>query len=386
MYLWKFTRGYVKIRMNCTRPERMVNILLAEGVSVHNIERTGLHEIGAVVKLKDYQLLCSIANAHGCDVSMIEQRGLPVYLRMARSRPLLALVLLAGLIALPLLAGRIWVIDVTGCDKVDESAIVALLRENGVGIGTNTSAVNRTDLARRVLDSDDYISFADIRLNGVVLTVSVHEVNELMPAGQDVAPSSIYSDKDCIILSIIAEHGRAAVRTGQAVKRGELLISGDITPQDSEESILVHAVGTIVGQVAYRFAFSVEPTSMGMIRSGEGVAYLSVQSLGIAIHSDLPFDDYETETNSVRVFDACGIPVTVQSGIAYELVSAPIQLSEQAMMDIAISGIDGLIGTAIPKDARIIMKTTDLVWNDDGTLTAIVNIQTIENIGYSRYM
>ena len=39
MFLWKFTRGYVKIRMRCMRPEKMVNLLLAEGISLHNIER-----------------------------------------------------------------------------------------------------------------------------------------------------------------------------------------------------------------------------------------------------------------------------------------------------------------------------------------------------------
>ena len=47
MFLWKFTRGYVKIRMRCMRPEKMVNLLLAEGISLHNIERENKSTITA---------------------------------------------------------------------------------------------------------------------------------------------------------------------------------------------------------------------------------------------------------------------------------------------------------------------------------------------------
>ena len=43
------------------------------------------------------------------------------------------------------------------------------------------------------------------------------------------------------------------------------------------------------------------------------------------------------------------------------------------------------IKSSIPKDARIIAKSTDFIQQADGTLIAVLNVQTIENIGYIQY-
>lgn len=41
--------------------------------------------------------------------------------------------------------------------------------------------------------------------------------------------------------------------------------------------------------------------------------------------------------------------------------------------------------SSIPKDARIIAKSTDFIQQADGTLIAVLNVQTVENIGYIQY-
>ena len=65
MFLWKFTRGYVKIRMRCMRPEKMVNLLLAEGISLHNIERENKSTITAVTETGNCMPLVELTELHG---------------------------------------------------------------------------------------------------------------------------------------------------------------------------------------------------------------------------------------------------------------------------------------------------------------------------------
>ena len=62
------------------------------------------------------------------------------------------------------------------------------------------------------------------------------------------------------------------------------------------------------------------------------------------------------------------------------------QLSKDEMITEALKRADIALVTGIPSDARLISKTTDLVWNDDGSLTLAVNVHTIENIGSQRYL
>lgn len=78
MFLWKFTRGYVKIRMRCMRPEKMVNLLLAEGISLHNIERENKSTITAVTETGNCMPLVELTELHGGEACVLEQRGLPV--------------------------------------------------------------------------------------------------------------------------------------------------------------------------------------------------------------------------------------------------------------------------------------------------------------------
>ncbi|MCH5278766.1 MAG: sporulation protein YqfD [Christensenellaceae bacterium] len=386
MHLWKFTRGYVKIRLYCDRPERMVNLLLAEGICLHSIGRMSLHELTAIVRLKFFMQLCEIVGAHGGDVSLIEEHGLPVYLKLLKSRPMLAITLIIGFISILFASRRIFIINAVGCDGVSEEKVLNVLYEHGVSVGVGQAELEIKDLSKAVLDSDDRIGFADVRVNGVVLTAVIREVNSIvLPEGDD-APSSIYADKDCVIVSIVAEDGNAVVKNGQAVKRGQTLVSGDITPEGAETPVKVRSKATIFGQVAYRFSVEIKPTAARLVRSGNSCDYTKIMAFGIGVGSDTPYDQFEVEVTKARWFDACGLPISVCSGQAYELVSGEATLDERTMRETALAEADALIRDTVSTDARIIMKTTDFVWQDDGSLLAVVRIQTIEKIGYSRYI
>lgn len=386
MNLWKFTRGYVKIRLYCDRPERMVNLLLAEGICLHSIGRVSLHELTAIVRLKSYMQLCEIAGTHGCDVSLIEEHGLPVNLRLLKSRPMLAITLALGFVSILFASSRIFIINAVGCDGVSEEEVLNVLYEHGVSAGANKAELELKDLSKAVLDSDDRIGFADVRVNGVVLTAVIREVNSIVPQGGDDAPSSIYADKDCVIVSIVAEDGNAVVKNGQAVKRGQMLVSGDITPEGAETPVKVRSKAAIFGQVAYRFSVEVKPTAAKLVRSGNSCDYTKIMAFGMELGSSTPYEQFEVELTKLRWLDASGLPLSVGSGKAYELVWGESALDEETMREIALAEADALIRNMVSTDARIIMKTTDFVWQDDGSLLAVVRIQTIEKIGYSRYI
>ena len=79
------------------------------------------------------------------------------------------------------------------------------------------------------------------------------------------------------------------------------------------------------------------------------------------------------------------LPVRVYKGRAHELVVAEKNLTYDEMTAAANAKLDAEMKSSIPKDARIIAKSTDFIQQADGTLIAVLNVQTIENIGYIQY-
>ena len=388
MRLWNFTRGYVKIKLECYRPERIVNILLAEGVVLHNTERMNTHEMQAVISLKDYQLVCDSAQTYDYTVTVLSSHGLPVFFRVLASRPLLIFSVLLWLAAAIILSGRVFIFNITGCDRVSENEILTLMENMGIKKGSPKAGIDCKELSRAVLEYDSRISFADIRLHGVVLTAVIHEADTFKFSEKDDTPSSIYADKDCVIVKITVRHGTPAVKPGQAVRRGELLISGDITPEhgNSEKPVKIAAEGTVSAQTAYRFCVTVERSAEIFIRSGRVFPYTDIKFFSLDFPSEIPFADYETEILHTAMFTGCVLPLKIESGSAYELVNVISDLDDTRMKQLALKKADALILKTVPGDARIIMRSSEFSWNDDGSLELTVNIQAIENIGYSRYI
>lgn len=386
MRLWKFALGYVKIKLVCARPEKMMNILISEGISMHNIVRESLHETTAIISNSCYGKVCSFSEENGCNVYLLEEGGLPMLLKIATARPMLIATALLGFIALLMLSNRIFFIETIGCDSISTDTIIELLEKGGVKLGVRKNSLDIPALEESLIESDKKISFVDIRQDGVKLTAFIHEVDSIVTEGSEEAPSSIYSNKDCIIVSIVAEDGKAMVQSGNAVKRGQLLISGDITPEGYEEIIKVQSKGEIIGRVVYRFSVSVDKEAMQLVRSGESCEYTVLELFGVKIESETEFEKYETEFGMSKFLSSCGLPLRVMDGMAYELVKGKKALSEDEMKQKALSLLEEKLLESVPKDARIISKNTEFIWQEDGSLVATVSIQTIEKIGYSRYI
>lgn len=388
MYLWKFTRGYVKIILECCRPERMVSLLVSEGVALHNMQRKGIHKMLAVISLRDYQLLCDLAETYGCTVTALSSSGLPVCLKALLGRPMLIFSVILWLAAGIIFSRRVFIINIIGCDAVKKAGVLSLIEETGIKRGAPKAKIDSEEIKRALYNYDERVSFADIRLHGVVLTVVIREADAFKPSGRDDAPSSIYADKDCVIVKLTAGHGNPKARPGQAVKRGELLISGDITPEraNPETRVKVAAEGVILGQTAYRFSVRIERGAEIYMRTGKRLPFTDISLFGLKPASKISFPNCERERQSVKWLAGCGLPVKVESGFCYELIPVTGELSDAAMTGLALKKADALILKTVPKAARLITRSSELYWNGDGSLIMTVNLQTIEKIGYSRYI
>lgn len=384
MKQWKFLPGYVKIEISGLRPERTVNALIAEGITVHEIFRVARGELVAYIRSRKLKDASEIANECGSRITVTEERGFTLLLSMVKSRLPLVITLVLGFFTLALLSGRVLFISIDGCDVLKEEQVIKTLEASGIQRGMLKRNLNFDGAREMLLKMDERVSFADIRCTGVVLTAVIRETNAIVQDDDVDTPSSIFADKDCIILSLVAEDGIAEAAKGQAVKRGTLLINGDITPEDAEESVLVRAKGKIIAEVNYRFSVIIEPIAEKLMRSGEKVSVKKIDAGFFEVLSNVPYEKFESEFAETRVLTPCGWPIRVAAGTAYELKMSETELTRAEMKKEAEVLLDDKLKRGIPSGARLISKETEFIMQEDGTMLAVMRIQTIESIGYSR--
>ena len=168
--------------------------------------------------------------------------------------------LLVGVLASLLLAifssSVIWDVRIEGNEALPSSLIEYELAESGLLVGGLWASVDRSDAEASVLGKTDGLAWININRRGGVAYVVVAEKSGEEPPSVAVGYSNIVARCDCVIEEISVKRGVAMVQVGDAVKRGDLLISG-VVPEASGGGFC-RAEGSVVGRISDRVSVSVD--------------------------------------------------------------------------------------------------------------------------------
>ena len=193
--------------------------------------------------LQTEKRLLRLCAERGLVVEVLASRGLPVHLRRLLTRPG---VLVGGLLALLLLVSSqrfLWDIRVRGNERMTTAEVLSELRDCGLFTGAYLPRLDVRALENRVLIASDRIAWISVNLSGTVAEVQVVEGVE-RPPKEDTSPANLIAATDGQIEQLLIYRGEAAVKIGQAVRRGELLVSG-IYDSSLEGYRLTRAAGEV---------------------------------------------------------------------------------------------------------------------------------------------
>lgn len=383
MKQWKFISGYVKIGIKGQRVEKTLNALIANGIAIHDVSLLGRRAVSIYIRSDDLYEATALINEHGCEPIIISKKGITAIKQMVFSKLSLLLTILVCFIVMLFLSQRVLFIQIDGLDNIEEEQVRTVLNSAGVHEFIYRKSIDFDLVRTKLIEMDESICYADIRPSGVIATVVIRESNTVLKQ-DDSTPASIYADKDCTILSITAENGKAMVNKGQTVKRNTLLISGDITPAGSDSRVLTQAKGEIIAQVVYRFSCVVDSICDVPMRTGNQLSVTKLETYFFEFFSEIDYSDYEIEMNEKKVITAAGIPVSVMTGTAYELKLAQGKITQSEMELRARNILDEKIKNTLPHDAQIIAKQTEFTVLDGGSLLAVISVTTIENVGFAK--
>ena len=201
----------------------------------------------------------------GCRVAV--RHGLPRFLSRYRRR----YGFMAGAIvfaALVFFSQRVvWKIDVVGCESVSEESVVRNLEELAFTYGTVIGNTDFDTLHNDYLRLYDDLAWISVNMNGTWATVEVKELAEGREEDEEAIMNVVASERGEVKM-IEAHGGKVAVKVGDKVAEGDLLISGVISYAE-KDTRLEEARGRVMAEVERTFTLEVPKMKEEKVYIGE---------------------------------------------------------------------------------------------------------------------
>jgi len=216
----------MKLEVKCASIPELLTKLTDGGVTIQEMEYVDLLTFNCCVPWKDYRKLLYILDKCGAEGKILRRKGFLLILGQLRKRPVLlfgVLLLFALILFLPT---RILFVSVTGNERISTRQILERAAANGVSFGTSRQSIRSEKIKNALLADISELQWVGINTYGCLAVISVQEHSEA--AEKPLLPSmdGMVAAKDGIITDISVTRGTTLCKVGQAVKRGQLLISG----------------------------------------------------------------------------------------------------------------------------------------------------------------
>lgn len=226
MNIWQSIAGCLEIRITSADVPGILENLANAGIRVHRIQFQDDLTVTVIIGRSAYPFLKTHAEKRGDHLEIIRKKGLYWYLPAAKKRPVLLTGLVLFLLASFYLPTRVLFIQVTGNETIPARKILEAAETCGIRFGTSRREVRSEKVKNALLGALPQLQWAGVNTKGCVAVISVREREESSRSDQENGISSLVAARDGIIVSFTATKGSARCAVGQAVKEGEVLISG----------------------------------------------------------------------------------------------------------------------------------------------------------------
>lgn len=230
--LQRFLCGYIQFSAFGGFPERFINLCGRDEIPLWNISG-GKREFNACTSIRGYKKIQPCARKSGMQIQENSRHGLPFWLENHKSR--MGVLVGAAFSALIIfyLSTMIWTVEVDGSVNVRDEQILKAFDELGVHAGAKRSDLNIEKLQEEGLLKLPELSWLAVNVRNSAVVIEVRERAPAPDMVESGEPQNLVSSADGVIASIQALDGKAAVKRGDTVFKGELLVNGIVTNQDS---------------------------------------------------------------------------------------------------------------------------------------------------------
>ncbi len=273
----KKIKSLVRVKVSGIDAAEFIDLCTKRGIALAEVKIEAEAVLATVGSHEAKALLYIVRQKHG-RAKILAKTGCFFTVRKNKHHKGICWGLVVVLAIAYLVSGYIWNYDISGNEQYSEAEIIAILEQYGVSRGRNWADLELEKIAQDILE--DYtqdIAWIWLGAKGTVLEVKLKEL-ERIPSEYDVY-TDIIAAKDAVVTEVLVLEGTAAIKAGDSVKKGEILIKGveyeNWTKNDegiyvpADSGRLAHAKGTVKGLARYEISEAVSLKEYGLKNLGK---------------------------------------------------------------------------------------------------------------------
>ena len=226
MDLWGSLNGSVSMEITSADVAGMLTALHERSIPLEHVQFRDELCCSFSIQRQHVKRVRSIIEKRGETGKIIGHQGIHWQIRSLLRRPILIGGILLIILLTTFIPTRIFFFQVVGNTSIPDRKILEVAMECGLEFGTSRQNIRSEKLKNQLLSSIPELEWVGINTSGCVATISVRERQCSSENEQPKGVSSIVAARDGIIQELTVTGGTAACKTGQAVKTGQILISG----------------------------------------------------------------------------------------------------------------------------------------------------------------
>lgn len=227
MSFWKRAAGIVRAELVSADPEGALRALGEAGIALDEITPKGALTLEFLLRREDLPAAEALCRKRGDSFRVLGRQGLWYAVGALWKRKLLLTGLLFLLGLTMLLPTWVLFFRVEGNKAVPRARILWEAERQGLSFGASRRGVRSERVKNALLEAIPELEWVGVNTQGCTAVISVRERTAPAPAPEAKHQvGNIVAAMDGYILSVTVTQGTGLVQPGQAVKKGEILISG----------------------------------------------------------------------------------------------------------------------------------------------------------------
>ncbi len=382
-----FLRGYICVEVTGFSIHRFLNLCANKKVFLWDIQYRN-SKMYCCTYIKNFYVMGKLCKKTGCKIKIAKKVGLPFISFRYRKRKILAFGSFVFIGIIYFLSTFIWYIDISGSDTINNYEILQVLEYNGVKVGKLKKRVVAEQLEKEIQKNFPTITWVSVYKEGTTLVVKMSESIKNNFVIEEDVPTHIIAKKEGVVVYTKTSKGKQEVVIGDVVKKGDILVSGEIFLNEDEKGkhyTYVRAISEIRGETTYNFDFNIDKKLIIKTKTGKSKTNHKISIFGKTydfFNYKIKYENYDKNTyrTQLKLSDKYRLPIVI---IKEEYLEN--EVSERFKTDEEIEKeseqiLNNLINSKLNIDVDILNKEIN-VKKTSQNIEVYSIIYVIENIG-----
>lgn len=323
-------RGFLEIEIEGAEPELCLNRLTRKDIPFWKLRRTDAFRFECRIYQKHWLAAKKEITSALCTVQVLRTLGLPHALRGLRKRPILIAGMLLAFLLSYLAQYRVWFVSVEGAKDIPPDLIRRTIAEEGVRFGAWGPELDTQYLKNRMLNRIPELRWLAVNREGGIAHVLVSERDPKLPRMDMNLVTDVIASTDGIITGMSVLNGFPAVKVGDAVTAGELLVSG--TQEWTTHIQATRAIAEVEAMTLHKIRLNMPSVSFQRVYTGrEAVCRTLIFKrfrIKISGNSSIfgTMCDKMIETIPLRLPGGFELPISLETAILREYSLVPMEI------------------------------------------------------------